>query len=337
MDNIATGTLVKHVSLGVGKVVAVEPTALHVFFPASDKRYAAKLRWPTARPLLTLVGVQPDAWLTGLTSFAFDAGAGRYALAANFLSHDEALAEFLERYPGGFEGPAYLGLGKRSERAARWRAAGVAWVEGLGEGKGERLLADGEIAELARRAIRAGAEVTGAAGAVEQDALVEALEPGDEVAAYFDALLGLLAPRSPSQPRFEKLLAASGALGVAPDLAWPMLTLFPSIADPTRYLLLAPRSACAAAVRLGCDLRFKPAPGWTTYNAWRGLAEGLLESQLKAHGARDLVDAEVFLHAVATPPARKRPSSEAVAVKGETASSKVRKAAPRPAARAAPR
>src|SRR5690242_8164071 len=82
MTDIATGTLVKHVSLGIGKVVAVEPTAVHVFFPESEKRYAAKLRWPAARPLLTKDGVESNAWLEGLTSFALDAATGRYALAA---------------------------------------------------------------------------------------------------------------------------------------------------------------------------------------------------------------------------------------------------------------
>ena len=306
MNEIATGSLVKHVSLGVGKVIAVEPTAVHVFFPQSDKRRAAKLRWPTARPLLTRDGVEPDAWLTGLTSFALDPETRRYTLAANFLSHEGAIAEFLEKYPRGFEDPVYLGAGMRKRgRAAAWRTAGAAWAEALGDGQGERLLADGELRELIRRALRAGSEVTSVPGAMEQEALEEALQPGDVVTTFFDTLFALLAAKSPARPRFDKLLSAAAALGVTPDLAWPMLTLFPSIADPVRYVFLAPRTACAAAARLGCDLRCNAAPSWTTYNAWRGLAEGLL-GELTGHGARNLADVEAFLHTVGNPAGRKR-------------------------------
>ena len=63
MHEIATGTLVKHRSLGIGKVVAVEASALHVFFPESASRYAAKLRWPAVSPFLTREGFEPNTWL----------------------------------------------------------------------------------------------------------------------------------------------------------------------------------------------------------------------------------------------------------------------------------
>ena len=33
MSELSVGMLVQHVSLGVGKVVALEPNAVHVFFP----------------------------------------------------------------------------------------------------------------------------------------------------------------------------------------------------------------------------------------------------------------------------------------------------------------
>jgi hypothetical protein len=306
MTDIATGSLVKHVSLGIGKVVAVEATAVHVFFPHSEKRYAAKLRWPAASPLLTRDGVEPDAWLAGLTSFALDPKTGRYALAANFLTHDEAVAEFLKTFPKGFADPAYVGdgTGKR-ERASRWRAANAEWTQAFGGGQGERLVADGELREVIRRALRVGGHVTSVPGMIDQDVLAEALEPGDVVAAFFDALFGLLSVPSPARPRFEKLFTSSDALGVEPDLAWPMATLFPFVADPTRHVLLLPKSACAAAARLGCDLRYKPAPNWATYGALRGFSEQLLE-ELKVQGARDLIDIEGFLHAVGTPAPRKK-------------------------------
>ncbi len=102
MKEMSTGSLVKHRSLGMGKVVAVEANALHVFFPGSDTRYAAKLRWPAVSPFLTRDDLEPNAWLEGLTSFALDSVSGRYALAANFISQDEAVALFLEEHPKAF-------------------------------------------------------------------------------------------------------------------------------------------------------------------------------------------------------------------------------------------
>jgi hypothetical protein len=307
MIEIANGSLVKHVSLGIGKVVAVEPTAVHVFFPQSEKRYAAKLRWPAAEPLLTQAGIEPDAWLAGLSSFALDPECGRYALAANFVSHADAIAEFLKVFPGGFADPTYVGDGGgKRERASRWRAASSEWIQALGGGQGDRLLDDGDLGEVVRRALRVGRHVTSVRGTVEQEALEEALEPTDVTLAFFRAVFGLLSLPSPARARFEKLFRASGALGVAPDLIWVTTTLFPFLADPSRHVLLLPRSTCGAAARLGCDLRFKPAPNWTTYNALRGFSEQLLEG-LRVHGARDLIDVEVFLHTLATPvPRRKR-------------------------------
>ena len=306
MANIANGSLVKHVSLGVGKVVAVEPSAVHVFFPGSEKRFAAKLRWPAAQPLLTQDGVEHDAWLAGLTSFALDPKTGRYALAANFLSHEDAVLEFSKTFPGGFTDPAYVGdgTGKR-ERASRWRAATSEWTRALGGGQGEQLLADGELREVIRRALKVGRHVSSVPGAVALEALAEALEPADVVSDFFGALFGLLSVPSPVRARFEKLFATAEALGVAPDLVWPVATLFPFVADPSRHTLLLPKPACSAAARLGCDLRYRPAPNWVSYEALRGFSAQLLE-ELRPLGARDFVDIEAFLHAVGTPAPRRK-------------------------------
>lgn len=300
MTGIATSALVKHVSLGVGKVVAVEATAVHVFFPGAEKRYAAKLRWPAASALLSSDGVEPDPWLQGLTCFSFDARSGRYALAANFLTHEEAIAEFLQIFPQGFLDPAYVGGGAgKHERAARWRAAGAEWAQALGQGEGERLLAEGDVPELSRRALRVAAHLTRTAGVLDLDVLAEALEPGDVVKAFFEALFALLATPAPTRARFERLFAASESLGVSADEGWAMATLFPFLADPARFVPVMARLTSAAGARLGCDLKWKPRPNWNTYAALRALSGQLLE-KLRPSGARDFMDVEAFLHCIGT-------------------------------------
>jgi hypothetical protein len=86
---------------------------------------------------------------------------------------------------------------------------------------------------------------------------------------------------------------------VEPALAWPIATVFPFVAAPAQHAFLSPRTACAAAERLGRDLRYDAAPNWTTYAALRTFSAQLL-SRLEPLGARDLVDVEAFLHAIAT-------------------------------------
>jgi hypothetical protein len=133
----------------------------------------------------------------------------------------------------------------------------------------------------------------------DEGAVAQALS--DEAAArpFLLALLELLAVPSPGRARFDKLFAAARGLPVDPAHQWLVATLFPFVAAPERHVLLRPRVTCLAAERLGCDLRYEPAPNWTTYATVRAVAERLLE-RLKPEGAADFVDVESFLHVIAT-------------------------------------
>jgi len=112
LTDLENGTLVRHNTLGVGKIVALEPNAVHVFFPGGETRFATKLRLPAARPLLRTEGVEPNEWLAGLSAFTLDTKEGRYALAASFMTHEEAAQRFLAAHRGGF--------GSAPFRAATW-------------------------------------------------------------------------------------------------------------------------------------------------------------------------------------------------------------------------
>ena len=307
MSDIAKGTLVQHASLGVGKVVAVEPTALHVFFPRFGRRYAAKLRWPDAQGLLSTDRVERDSWLEGLSSFLLDPTERRYALATGWITHDQALAEFLRGFPRGFADPAYLGSNGSAARARapHWRAAGAEWLRSLGNGEGERLLAARDLRRLVERAVRIEKHVAPIPGTFEAGTLARAFEDPDAALPFFEALFEFMAG-VPGRARFERLSVAADALEIEPALAWPIVTLFPFVADPRRHVFLSPRTACAAAKRLGCDLRYDPTPTWPTYAALRSFAARLL-ARLEAAGARDFVDVEAFLHAMTTRVSGARP------------------------------
>jgi hypothetical protein len=279
----------------VGKVVALEADAVHVFFPSAEKRFATKLRLPAARAFLRTDGIAPDPWLQGLTAFTLDGETRRYALASTWLTHEQAIAQFVAAYPQGFADPRYLSAKEKGARAPRWRAAHEAWVRTLGAGQAESLLEDGKLAELVRRALAVERMVAPLHAGEDEDALSDAL--GDTPAArlFFERLLELLSVPSPNRARFDKLFAAATSLPGVDESAWRVATLFPFVASPARHVCVHPSDARAAAARLGCDLRWDDAPNWATYSALRALAAKLLE-ELKGIGARDLVDVEAFLH-----------------------------------------
>jgi hypothetical protein len=308
MSDLESGMLVQHASLGLGKVVALEPKAVHVFFAASDARFATKLRLPMALPLLT-PAASTSGWLSGLSGFALDEKSGRYGLAAAWLSHQDAVARFLAEFPKGFADPRYVGDGTdKRERVFRWRRAHDLWVETLGGGEGERLLAAGDVAGLAERALRVERHVRLLHKDAEKASFEEALKDLDAARGYFAALFALLAAPAPEQSRFEALAAAVAAMapGVSGESGWPIVTLLPFVARPDLHMLLRPRFACDVAHRLGHELAYEPQPGWSTYAALLRSAEVLLE-MLRPLGARDHVDVEAFMHAVTTKHPRPRP------------------------------
>jgi hypothetical protein len=303
MADLQNGMLVQHSSLGVGKVVAVEANAVHVFFPESDKRFAAKLRLPAARAHLRTEGVAQNSWLEGLTAFALDPKAGRYALGASWVTHDEAVAQFLTVYPAGFADPAHL-TGKHA-RAARWRAAHDGWAEALGEGEGARLLAADDLDELVKRALKLDRALAPLHPTADADAVKQALVGEEQIRAFFTALLELTSVPSPGRARFDKLFAAARDLPVDPAQQWLVATLFPFVASPGKHALVRPKVTFEAAARLGSEVGDDESPAWGTFNAVRALSAQLLE-ELARHGAKDFVDVESFLHVTATAKRRAR-------------------------------
>ena len=296
MSQLENGMLVQHASLGLGKIVALEEKAVHVFFATSADRFATKLRLPVALPLLTPAATA-NAWLSSLSGFALDAKSGRFARAGTWISHADAVARFLEAFPAGFADPKYVGDGKQPrERATRWRRAHDLFEETLGRGEGERLLAAGDVAGLVERALKVERVVRTLHKDAAKASFEESLKDPAAARGFFAALFELLAARAPDQARFEALAAATAALTPAPgEFGWQLLTLLPFVAQPELHMLLRPRFACEVSQRLGLELSYDGAPNWTTYSALLASAELLLE-KLRPLGARDHVDVDAFMH-----------------------------------------
>jgi hypothetical protein len=333
MDGLQNGMLVQHSSLGMGKVVALEPNAVHVFFPDSDKRFAAKLRLPFARTLLQTEGLEPNPWLEGLSAFTLDATSGRFALAASWLTHEQAVEQYLAVFPEGFADPAYLTPADiKGARASCWRAAHDLWVERFGNGEGERLLAADDLKGLVKRALEIDERIASLHPLADRGAVKAAFADDETTRDFFAALFELLQVPSAGRARFEKLFAAAAKLPVDAAQQWLVATVFPFVAAPDRHALLRPKATCEAAERLGCNLRYAEPPTWVTYAALRTLSARLLEA-LAVNGAKDLVDVESFLHVTA---AKRPPKADAGAVSTRKPRGGTREARPRTDPRSTP-
>jgi hypothetical protein len=290
--------LVQHSTLGLGKIVALEEDAVHVFFQASENRFATKLRLSLARPLLCPATIK-NAWLKGLSSFSLDPTTRRYGLAQSWLPQDQAIARFTEVFPRGFEDPKYVAAGKeKGERAAQWRAANAAFSKAFGEGEGRRLLAEGNVEELVRRALQVERHVTSLYPPPDRNMLKEALSDPAASRDYFAALFELLEASGPERAAFEKLALAVTAMPLTGTGAgWHAATLLPFIAQPEKHIVLRPKAACDAANRLGFDLNYEATPNWPTYSALLRSTDLVLVA-LEPLGARDHIDVECFTHVV---------------------------------------
>lgn len=311
MSDLENGMLVQHASLGLGKVIALDPKAVHVFFATSEARFATKLRLPISLPLLTPSESTSD-WLSGLSDFTLDVKTGRYGLAVAWLSHADAVARFLEVFPKGFADPKYVAGTDKLERVFRWRRAKELYVEAFGGGEGERLLAAGDIAGLAERALRVEKPVRPLLRDGEKTAFEEALKNLDAAPGYFAALFELLAAPALEQSRFEALAAAVAAMApdAPPGSGWPVVTLLPFVARPELHLLLQPRFASEVAQRLGLELAYAAEPNWATYSSLLRSAEVLLE-RLRPLGASDFLDVDSFMHVATLKHPRPKPQPEA--------------------------
>jgi hypothetical protein len=299
MSVLENGMMVQHASLGLGKVVALEENAVHVFFATSDARFATKLRLPMAGPLLA-PATSTNAWLSRLSGFAFDAKTGRYGLGGTWLSHADAAARFLEMFPKGFADPRYAGDGAdKRDRVARWRRAHQVYVETLGGGEGERLLAAGDVGGLVERALRVERGVRPLHKDAERASFEDALTNPGVARGYFEALFELLAEKAPEPSGFEALATAVAVMtpGATKESGWSIATLLPFVARPDVHMLLQPRFACEVGRRLGLELAYEPQPNWSTYSALLRSTEALLD-RLRPLGARDHVDVEAFMHVV---------------------------------------
>ena len=198
--------------------------------------------------------------------------------------------KFLRFFPKGFYDPKYLDW----ERGYKWEAH-ERWEETLDREIHRRLIADGDFAEVARRAVTIESR-TNLLFSFEKMALRDAIKPAGGSRAFAQGLFDFLYGRGSLETRFEEWCSVVAELPRRQTrvLTWPLLTVFGFLAQPETHFFLKPMVTRAAALEYGFDFQYRSRPNWETYSNLLEFAD-TVAGDLQDMKPRDMMDIQSFL------------------------------------------
>lgn len=203
-----------------------------------------------------------------------------------------ARRKFLRFFPGGFSDPTYL----EWERDYKWESH-LRWEESLGRRNFQRLLREGEFESIALTALRVEQRSRHPMiFSFEKMALRDAVRSADGARAFAEGLFDLLHGSGGMPQRFDRWVAAVASLPRKGTrvLTWPVVTVFPFIAQPGRHLFFKPTVTRRAAAAYHWPLPYEARPSWTGYLALLDFAERL-RNDLGDLEPRDMIDLQSFI------------------------------------------
>ena len=296
---LSEGILVRHPKFGPGRVLLATFRHVWVYFP--DLSGAAKdavKQLAVDKCLLTMAPELKDRRLehvpvkivNGILEFP----------KSTRISHSDAVAEFLSKYPKGFKDSQLV-----DRELGYKRDAHDLFEKLLGGGKGRKLLASQKLDKISA-AIDQLFHATNIPAIQEIMAIHDGVKDQKAAAAFLEGVLDFV--DAPGAGSFGRLVEAVDSLpaelGKARVLTWPNVTLLPFLADPARFIVLKPTMTRTAAERLFFDLAYDSRPNWSTYDRTLSFAASLREL-LKPHGAQDFIDVQSFMWVTAGEPAMK--------------------------------
>lgn len=294
---LTEGLLVTHPAFGPGRVLLANGHHVWVYFP--DVRGTAKdavKQLAIARCHLSAASGLNDPRLAYIPVKIVN-GILQFPKSAR-ISHDDAVAHFLSRFPSGFRDE------KLVKRELGYKREASALFERLfGRQRGRTMLLKGRVDEIAS-AIDDLFHATNISATQEIIAVHDGIKDRQAAAILLAEVLDFV--DEPGPESFAALVNAVDSLPAQPGkarvLTWPIVTLLPFLADPRRFIVLKPTMTKAAAERLFFDLAYDSRPNWSTYERTLAFATSLREL-LKPHGARDFIDVQSFIWVTAGEPA----------------------------------
>lgn len=170
-------------------------------------------------------------------------------------------SRFLRFFPKAFRDERYLDW----EHDYKW-AAHTLWNESLSQKELERLINRGDFLEVGRRALQVESGTT-FLFSFEKMALRDAIRTTGGAETFAEGIYNFLHGSDPLKDRFIQWIVDVSELPRRQSrvLSWPILTLFPYLAQPKKYMIMKPTAMRVAADALGFDLQYSSKPNYGTY------------------------------------------------------------------------
>lgn len=289
MTDFVKGMLVENSGApkwGPGKIVHVSGDNLHIIFRDLEDDMARIFQADAAA--LCAAKKQADPILDNLPPLKEKNG--RWVLPAKRLTLEAAQRRFLHEFPSGFTDPSYMEMERDYKLAAHLKFQQLLGLSGI-----RTLLSKRDYRSLAENALRA---ISGLnlLSPYESAAFHDSMQEPAAVESFFTTLLNVLVARPLTGEIFDRFSDAVLSLPAPRGrvATWPVATLFPYLAKPTRYMFLKPEVTKTAADSLGFDLKYDATLNWTTYEALQRMGALYLDL-LRPLGARDFVDVQSFI------------------------------------------
>ncbi|MBK9143342.1 MAG: hypothetical protein IPM23_12640 [Candidatus Melainabacteria bacterium] len=181
---------------------------------------------------------------------------------------------FLKFFPDAFQDERYIDW----ERTYKWEAHKL-FSRTLARRDFEELLRAREYQEIASRALAVESRCN-FLFSFEKMALRDAVRTVSGASIFAEGLYQLLYERGTVSSRMIAWIVAVSQLPRKKSrvLSWPIVTFFPFIAQPKKFIIMKPTAMKVAAAELGYDLAYSSTPSITTYERLLDLADQVGEA-----------------------------------------------------------
>ncbi len=197
---------------------------------------------------------------------------------------------FLRYFPGGFRDETYYDW----ERGYKWRAH-AQWEASLARNSFHSLLKKRKYGEIAAAAVRIESR-TNLLFSFEKMALRDAVKSTAGARTFAQGLYDYLHDAGSEEENFDRWCATIAALPRRQTrvLTWPLITVFPFLAQPADHIFLKPNVTKIAARAYGFEFPYQSKPTWSTYASLLKFA-ALVRRDLGDLKPRDMIDLQSFI------------------------------------------
>jgi hypothetical protein len=198
--------------------------------------------------------------------------------------------KFLRFFKRGFADQTYLDWERDYKAEAHAR-----WDDALNERDYKAMLMSEAYEEIATRAVRIESR-TNLLFSFEKMALRDAVKSPAGARRFAQGLYDFLHRPADAEAAFVTWCEAVAQLPRRQTrvLTWPVLTVFPFIAQPERHVFLKPMVTRIAARKYGFDFQYASRPAWPTYKSLLDFA-ATVRRDVRDLKPRDMIDIQSFI------------------------------------------